>query len=295
MAVGPNGNLHHASVLLRKEGRGIPFWLRRTANFEALTILLFSVWHGGHRCRVPRGSCGCHCYWPLPEFSVVSNGCIRLKYMQNLMVFHSHSAPPGMCLRCVTFHVRLYTNIVLSEHDDSMARFLDPCPCLRKGGGRDALEGAEPPPPPFQGGIVPDMPLWHSAWFRDTHNNTYFSPSTIRKGVMTVAQLSGMEGGCSHLPRTWEPVYVAGLELLRARPRPRPSTPDEAKPTFWLNWNNRAMLRFLMAQTPEPPRQKPEVWKAWHKLLLPPRQTVHTDRPVEKTVSRGKTGQLAAT
>ena len=114
------------------------------------------------------------------------------------------------------------------------------------------------------------MPLWHSAWFRDTHNNTYFSPSTIRKGVMTVAQLSGMEGGCSHLPRTWEPVYVAGLELLRARPRPRPSTPDEAKPTFWLNWNNRAMLRFLMAQTPEPPRQKPEVWKAWHKLLPPP-------------------------
>ena len=30
--------------------------------------------------------------------------------------------------------------------------------------------------------LVPGMPLWHSAWFRDTHENTYYSPAMIRRG-----------------------------------------------------------------------------------------------------------------
>ena len=33
------------------------------------------------------------------------------------------------------------------------------------------------------------------------------------------------------------------------------------------------MSRYLMARTPEPPRQQPEVWHAWDKLLLPPADT----------------------
>ena len=37
--------------------------------------------------------------------------------------------------------------------------------------------------------LIPGMPLWHSVWFRDTHNNTYYSPAMIRKGVRTVSHM----------------------------------------------------------------------------------------------------------
>ena len=60
------------------------------------------------------------------------------------------------------------------------------------------------------------------------------------------------------------------MGLLHAWPKPKPSTPREATPSFWLAWYQRPMLRYLMKLSPEAPRQQPEVWQAWHKLLLPP-------------------------
>ena len=36
---------------------------------------------------------------------------------------------------------------------------------------------------------LPGMPLWHSAWFRDTHENTCYSPSVIGQGVRIVEQM----------------------------------------------------------------------------------------------------------
>ena len=54
-----------------------------------------------------------------------------------------------------------------------------------------------------------------------------------------------------------------------AHPKPRPSTPQAATPSFWLSWNPRTMLRYLMPVTPETPREQPGVWQAWNKLLLP--------------------------
>ena len=43
--------------------------------------------------------------------------------------------------------------------------------------------------------MIPGMPLWYSVWFRDTHNNTYYSPAMIRKGVHTVLHMDSQEGG----------------------------------------------------------------------------------------------------
>ena len=83
-------------------------------------------------------------------------------------------------------------------------------------------------------------------------------------------QLEAREGGRGNLHRTRAPVYQAGVHLLRAHPKPRPSTPDESKPTFWLQWNCRVMLRYLMGLTPVEPHQKPGVWQAWTKLTPPP-------------------------
>ena len=72
------------------------------------------------------------------------------------------------------------------------------------------------------------------------------------------------------VPRMWATLYEAGLGLLHARRRPKPSIPSEATPSFWLAWNQRPMLCYLMNLSPEAPRQQPEVWQAWQKLLLPP-------------------------
>ena len=48
--------------------------------------------------------------------------------------------------------------------------------------------------------LIPDMPLWHSVWFRDTHNNTYYSPSMIRKGIHGVANGQSNGGGGAPSP-----------------------------------------------------------------------------------------------
>ena len=94
----------------------------------------------------------------------------------------------------------------------------------------------------------------------------------------TVSHMDSQEGGGGALPRTWAPLYQAGLGLLHARPKPRPSTPSEATLSFWLAWNQRPMLRYLMKLSPEAPRQQPGVWQAWQRLLLPPadRQFIQT-------------------
>ena len=49
------------------------------------------------------------------------------------------------------------------------------------------------------------------------------------------------------------------------------------------------MLRYLMKLSPEAPRQQPEVWQAWHKLLLPPadRQFIQTALALWKKLKAG--------
>ena len=116
------------------------------------------------------------------------------------------------------------------------------------------------------------MPLWHSVLFRDTRMNTYYCPALIRKGIHTIAQLRDMDIA-AHLPRTWIPVYQSSLVSL-AQPSAPLAKEDEGQPAFWLQWNKRTMLRYLMQLSPETPRQTPDTWRAWARLSLPPNDLV---------------------
>ena len=74
--------------------------------------------------------------------------------------------------------------------------------------------------------LVSGMPLWHSTWFRDTHENTYYSPAMMRRGVQMVAQMEAPGGRRLLLalsptqaptihPRDGDPLLLAELEQAR--------------------------------------------------------------------------------
>ena len=65
--------------------------------------------------------------------------------------------------------------------------------------------------------LIPGMPLWRSIWFRDTHNNTYYSPAMIRKGIHTASQMDSQAGGGGGRP----PPHVGTTVPGRAGRAPR--------------------------------------------------------------------------
>ena len=75
------------------------------------------------------------------------------------------------------------------------------------------------------------------------------------------------------LPRTWAPVYKDITPKLLTPPPPSDRAAaqpiSESSVTFWTEWNNRKMLRYLMQLRPEPPRQTPETWREWTRVQLP--------------------------
>ena len=113
---------------------------------------------------------------------------------------------------------------------------------------------------------APRPSCWHSVLFRDTNNNTYFSPKLIRAGITRIGQCTP---DLQRLPPTWAPRYKA--QLGQAWPRPQMTPPQETSAIFWGDWNTKAMLRYLMRQEPPDPRQTPETWQAWTKLSIPPK------------------------
>ena len=115
--------------------------------------------------------------------------------------------------------------------------------------------------------------------------NTYYCPALIRKGIHTIAQLKNMDIA-THLPRTWIPVYESRLACL-ARLSMSQLVEDEGRPAFWLQWNKRSMLRFLMQPSPEAPRQTPETWQAWARLSLPPNDLVFIQTALWKRLTVG--------
>ena len=84
-------------------------------------------------------------------------------------------------------------------------------PCCRK----------KAPVPTPKEELISGMPLCHPKWFRDTHENTYYSPAMIRQGVQTVAHMEAIEGGGGgHEP----PPYVESG--ISNRPSLAPSPPQ---------------------------------------------------------------------
>ena len=109
--------------------------------------------------------------------------------------------------------------------------------------------------------------------FRDTNANTYYSPWLIRAGVTTISQLVDLGESMQFLPPTPAPVYKDIAPRLLLPPPPpsqsvAPTPMDEASVIFWMDWNNRVKLRYLMVLSPEHPRQTPETWKEWTRLRL---------------------------
>ena len=65
------------------------------------------------------------------------------------------------------------------------------------------------PPPPKR---KDQLPLWHSVYFRNEFNCSYYNMKMIRRGVLTWGQLQSLEDVrifCA-LPRTWKGVYKYG-------------------------------------------------------------------------------------
>ena len=75
------------------------------------------------------------------------------------------------------------------------------------------------------------LPLWHSVYFRNEFNCSYYNTKMIRQGVLTWGQLQSLEDArlFNALPRTWKGVYNHGGRLLNKVPKggltPPQSTP----------------------------------------------------------------------
>ena len=93
---------------------------------------------------------------------------------------------------------------------------------------------------------APRLSCWHSVLFRDTNNNTYFSPKLIRARITRIGQCT--PDLQERLLPTWAPRYKA--QLGQAWPRPQMTPPQETSAIFWGGWNTKAMLRYLMRQEP---------------------------------------------
>ena len=57
--------------------------------------------------------------------------------------------------------------------------------------------------------------------------------------------------------------------------------------TFWLDWNNQEMLRYIMALNSEPPRQTPPKWKEWKRLRLPDEDLTFIQQALWRTLPMG--------
>ena len=114
---------------------------------------------------------------------------------------------------------------------------------------------------------APRLSCWHSVPFRDTNNNTYFSPKRIRARITRIGHFT--TDLQERLPPTWAPRYKS--QLGQAWPRPQMTPPQETSAIFWGGWNTKAMLRYLMLPEPPDPRQTPETWQAWATLSIPPK------------------------
>ena len=114
------------------------------------------------------------------------------------------------------------------------------------------------------------LPLWHSVYFRNEFNCSYYNTKLIRQGVLTWGQFQALEDArlFNALPRTWKGVYNHGGRLLNEVP----SKGGYDTPTVHTqNWTRAWLLQFYASQSGVRDPQTPEVWEQFAQAQLPPR------------------------
>ena len=166
-----------------------------------------------------------------------------------------------------------------------------------KGGGSPSLPfggGCPPPPysppncqtplgvthrlaavPPVAPQVPPpknrdQLPMWHSVYFRNEFNCSYYNMKMIRRGVLTWGHFQSLEDVrlLNALPRTWKGVYNHGGRLVNKIP----SKGGFHTPTVHVqNWTRAWLLQFYASQPGVRDPQTPQVWEQWANAQLPPR------------------------
>ena len=103
-------------------------------------------------------------------------------------------------------------------------------------------------------------PAWHTVAYRDHHGHTYFSPSLIRQGIMTLQQLRALGNFPGCLPPTWDPRY-------RQPPSPA-STAGEFSRDLVLHWGSTPTLHMLMTASSVEECVPDDTWGHFNSLRL---------------------------
>ena len=112
------------------------------------------------------------------------------------------------------------------------------------------------------------LPLWHSVYFRNEFNCSYYNMKIIPQGVLTWGQLQSLEDVrlLNALPRSSKGVYNHGGRLLNKIP----SLGGFDTPAVHVqNWTRAWLLQFYASQPGVRNPQTPEVWEQWAQAQLP--------------------------
>ena len=114
------------------------------------------------------------------------------------------------------------------------------------------------------------LPQWHSVYFRNEFNCSYYNTKMIRQGVLTWGQLQSLEDVrlLNALPRTWKGVYNHGGRLLNKVPS---QGGFDTPAVHAQNWTRAWLLQFYASQPGVRDPQTPEVWEQWAQAQLPRR------------------------
>ena len=114
------------------------------------------------------------------------------------------------------------------------------------------------------------LPMWHSVYFRNEFNCSYYNMKMIRQGVLTWGQLQSLEDVrlLNALPRTWKGLYNHGGRLLNKVPS---QGGFDTPAVHAQNWTRAWLLQFYASQPGVRDPQTPEVWEQWAQAKLPPR------------------------
>ena len=114
------------------------------------------------------------------------------------------------------------------------------------------------------------LPLWHSVYFRNEFNCSYYNTKMIRQGVLMWGQFQSLEDArlFNALPRTWKGVYNHGGRLLNKVPS---QGGFDTPAVHAQNWTRAWLLQFYASQPGVRDPQTPEVWEQLAQAQLPPR------------------------